>query len=231
MKKIILTTIITFVFVSYFVSAHWAENHNMQWNEKMQQFRMNVMKIQNEFMERLKKEVDEQTRIKLDEMIINRRQDMKKMMNSNLSEQEREKVREEMRKKHFWDLKNVLKNYPKLYEKYSKEMEEIMKDIQSRRETMMKKTQNMPVYKIKKLSLKDKKQIDKFLDRYFKRLEEKWLLNEKLNKILAKIEKRKAKINNPYVLEIINYLEEKIREKLKNKEDDVDKLLKDILSY
>ena len=71
------------------------------------------MKIQNEFMERVKKEVDEQTAKKLNEMAVKHRSEMKQMMMKQMSNQERQKAKMGRKQRHFGDLKNdfLKRNY------------------------------------------------------------------------------------------------------------------------
>ena len=137
MKKIILTSLVTLaistITLTNFASAN-GEGHNDN------EMKMQIMQMQNNFMERLKKEVDSETAKKLDEMIVKHRSEMKKMMEMaekmHPTEEQKKQKRMEMKKRHFEDLKNVLKNYPKVYEKYSAEMEEIMAKIMKMRQSM-----------------------------------------------------------------------------------------------
>jgi len=133
MKKIIiLWTLITSFTVSF--------AHSEGTEEQQAQFKKQVMQMQDKFMNELSSKVDEKTVEKLNEMKMKHREEMKKMMISHksweISEEKMMEIRMEMKKRHFADLKNALEKYPKLYEEYSKKMEEIMANIQKMRKEM-----------------------------------------------------------------------------------------------
>lgn len=240
MKKIISTVVLgVFMTTQALWTVNAMSNMDMQWmnhtsensmNSNMNMWEMksmnmmwqmmnwDMMKEKELIMKKISDSLDNEWKMKLEEMNNKHMWDMMKFMKDS-AHIDNYQAREEMKKAHLSDLKELLKDNPELYEEVSVEMETMMDKMMNQMHSSdweMNMRKNL-------FSSKVQSTIDKMIAKLFVDLDT--LGSEKKNKriqvILWKIEKLKSKSENikeepkqAKMNDILDYIKEKISEKL-----------------
>lgn len=240
MKKIISTVVLgAFITTQALWTVNAMSNMDMQWmnhtsensmNSDMNMWEMksmdmmwqmmnwDMMKEKEIIMKKISDSLDNEWKIKLEEMKNKHMWDMMKFMKDS-SHIDNYQAREEMKKAHLSDLKELLKDNPKLYKEVYVEMETMMDKMMNQ---MHSNGWEMNHMKKRLFSSKLQTEMDELIDTLFVNLDKlsSEKKNEKIQVILWKIENAKSKSENikseskkAKINDILEYIKEEILKK------------------
>ena len=200
--------------MSWWMMNMWEmKSMDMMW----QMMNWDMMKEKEIIMKKISDSLDNEWKIKLEEMKNKHMWDMMKFMKDS-SHIDNYQAREEMKKAHLSDLKELLKDNPELYKEVSVEMETMMDKMMNQ---MHSNGWEMNMKK-RLFSSKVQTEMDELIDTLFVNLDKlnSEKKNEKIQVILKKIENAKSKSENikneskkAKMNDILDYIKEKISEK------------------